>query len=109
MAYLPPSPSASLKTTLKAIFPPDGVIDNQIKITLDCRHIIFSHHHELGRMLARGETDGIAGEGIHTLVMVRQHQLFDTANYPLFRLIDSIVKQPGEVRRSIAEYLDENR
>ena len=68
-----------------------------------------SHHHELGRMLARGETDGIAGEGIHTLAMVKQHQLFDTANYPLFRLIDSIVEQPGDVYKSIAEYLDENR
>jgi glycerol-3-phosphate dehydrogenase (NAD(P)+) len=29
-----------------------------------------SHHHELGRRLARGETGGINGEGIHTLAMV---------------------------------------
>ena len=67
-----------------------------------------SHHHELGRMLARGETNGIVGEGIHTLAMVQQHQLFDTTNYPLFCLIDSIVEQPSDVHKSIAEYLDEN-
>lgn len=67
-----------------------------------------SHHHELGRMLARGETNAIVGEGIHTLTMVKQHQLFDTINYPLFRLIDSIVEQPGDVYKSIAEYLDES-
>ena len=66
-----------------------------------------SHHHELGRMLARGETDGIAGEGIHTLKMVKQHQLFDTTNYSLFRLIDSIVTQPHDVAKSITEYLNE--
>jgi glycerol-3-phosphate dehydrogenase (NAD(P)+) len=67
-----------------------------------------SHHHELGRMLARGETNGIVGEGVHTLSMVKQHQLFDTTNYPLFCLIDSIVEQPSDVHKSIAEYLDEN-
>ena len=67
-----------------------------------------SHHHELGRMLARGETNGIVGEGVHTLAMVKQHQLFDTTNYPLFCLIDSIVEQPSDVHKSITEYLDEN-
>lgn len=67
-----------------------------------------SHHHELGRMLARGETNGVVGEGVHTLAMVRQYQLFDTTHCPLFCLIDRIVNQPSEVRQNIAEYLDEN-
>ena len=64
-----------------------------------------SHHHELGRMLAREETKGIKGEGIHTLEMVRQHNLFNTADYPLFQLIDDIVNQPHDVHKKINEYL----
>lgn len=67
-----------------------------------------SHHHELGRMLAREEVNNTEGEGIHTLAMVKQHQLFDTANYPLFCLIDSIVEQPKDMRKRIAVYLDKN-
>jgi glycerol-3-phosphate dehydrogenase (NAD(P)+) len=43
-----------------------------------------SHHHELGRKLARGETQDIKGEGIHTLDMVSQHRLFKLEDYPLF-------------------------
>jgi len=64
-----------------------------------------SHHHELGRMLAREELKGIEGEGIHTLEMVSQHRLFNTADYPLFRLIQGIVRRPYDVRKSINEYL----
>lgn len=64
-----------------------------------------SHHHELGRMLAREEIEGIKGEGIHTLEMVKQHKLINTANYPLFQLIDDIVRQPCDVRNKINEYL----
>ncbi len=64
-----------------------------------------SHHHALGRMLAREETRGIEGEGIHTLEMVNQHRLFNTAVYPLFRLIQEIVRRPHDVQKSINEYL----
>ena len=66
-----------------------------------------SHHHTLGRLLAKEETDDISGEGIHTLAMVSQHNLFDTANYPLFQLIETIVDQPREVERRISEYLSQ--
>ncbi len=64
-----------------------------------------SHHHELGRMLAREEVKGIKGEGIHTLEMVKQHNLFNTADYPLFQLIDDIVSQPYNVHKKINDYL----
>ena len=64
-----------------------------------------SHHHELGRMLAREELRGIEGEGIHTLEMVSQYRLFNTADYPLFQLIDNIVSNPQGVRESINGYL----
>ena len=64
-----------------------------------------SHHHTLGRLLAKGESDNIKGEGIHTLAMVTQHNLFNTANYPLFQLIKKIVDQPRDVENRISDYL----
>ena len=64
-----------------------------------------SHHHELGRMLAREEIKGIKGEGIHTLEMVKQHSLLNTADYPLFQLIDDIVNTPHNVHKKINDYL----
>ena len=64
-----------------------------------------SHHHELGCMLAREEANGIEGEGIHTLKMVRQHRLFNTADYPLFQLIDDIARSPQGVHKKINEFL----
>jgi glycerol-3-phosphate dehydrogenase (NAD(P)+) len=67
-----------------------------------------SHHHELGRMLARGETSDIEGEGPHTLKMISQHQLLNIADYPLFQLIANIVKQPQNVHKRIDEYLKQD-
>ena len=56
-----------------------------------------SHHHELGRLLARGERDRLSGEGIHTLAMVRKSDLFNDSAYPLFRLARELVEEPGNV------------
>lgn len=64
-----------------------------------------SHHHELGRMLAREEVKGIKGEGIHTLEMVKKHNLFNTEEYPLFNVIDDIVNHPHDVDKKIKDYL----
>lgn len=64
-----------------------------------------SHHHELGRKLARGETQDISGEGIHTLEMVARHSLFDTSPYPLYRLIDGIARQPVNAAQMFNDYL----
>jgi len=64
-----------------------------------------SHHHELGRKLARGETEGIEGEGVHTLAMVSQHKLLKEIDYPLFNLIHDIVKAPHDVQQRINAYL----
>ena len=65
-----------------------------------------SHHHELGRRLAREETDDISGEGPHTLKMINQYQLFNTSNYPLFQLINTIVIHPRNVKLKFQEYLE---
>ena len=64
-----------------------------------------SHHHELGRMLAREEIGSIEGEGIHTLKMVTQHRLFNMADFPLFQLIQDIVRHPHDVKKRINDYL----
>ena len=66
---------------------------------------VDSHHHELGCMLAREETENIKGEGIHTLQMVEQYQPFVIADYPLFYLIQTIVKHPQDVAKKINYYL----
>lgn len=66
-----------------------------------------SHHHALGRMLARGETGNIAGEGIHTLYMVEKHQLLNTAMFPLFQLVQQIVKQPKQVAQKIDAFIQQ--
>jgi glycerol-3-phosphate dehydrogenase (NAD(P)+) len=64
-----------------------------------------SHHHELGRRLARGESDNISGEGVHTLQMVIKHRLFNPDEYPLFSLIASLVASPGQFEARLASYL----
>ncbi|MFQ5642606.1 MAG: hypothetical protein ACE5FQ_02790 [Thiogranum sp.] len=64
-----------------------------------------SHHHELGRMLARGDVEGIEGEGVHTLKMVRRHGLFREADYPLFDMIRSVVSRPGDVESRLDAFL----
>jgi glycerol-3-phosphate dehydrogenase (NAD(P)+) len=64
-----------------------------------------SHHHELGRKLARGETWNISGEGIHTLGMVEKYRLFDATPYPLYKFIHDVVKQPANVAEKFRDYL----
>ncbi len=67
-----------------------------------------SHHHELGCMLAKGISTGIEGEGIHTLEMINKYKLFNTSKYPLFYLIDNIIKQPNNLIKKIDNYLEQN-
>ena len=64
-----------------------------------------SHHHQLGRMLARGETAGIEGEGVHTLAMVSRHRLLPEAHYPLFHLVHEMVSDPRDARTRIDAFL----
>jgi len=57
-----------------------------------------SHHHELGRRLARGERgEQLGGEGIHTLAMQRSHSLLDTTDCPLFGLAQQLLDGPADV------------
>ena len=65
-----------------------------------------SHHHELGRRLARGDAENINGEGIHTLAMVRKYRLFDSAPYRLYGLIDEVVQDPLDVAQRFRDYIE---
>lgn len=64
-----------------------------------------SHHHELGRKLARGERQALQGEGLHTLAMVRQFGLLAVDDFPLFRLVQQIVDDPVAVEPRIRDFL----
>jgi glycerol-3-phosphate dehydrogenase (NAD(P)+) len=66
---------------------------------------VGSHHHELGRKLARGETEGISGEGVHTLKMVEKFRLFDISPYPLYGFVHDVVKEPIGVTQKFRDYL----
>jgi len=64
-----------------------------------------SHHHELGRRLARGERRDISGEGVFTLEMVDKHALFDTATLPLYNLIRHVVGRTTDVAAAIRDFV----
>ena len=64
-----------------------------------------SHHHELGCMLARGETGNISGEGVFTLKMVARHKLFNTSALPLYNLVHQIVTQPDDIAGSMRDFV----
>lgn len=64
-----------------------------------------SHHHELGRRLARGETHDISGEGPHTLAMIERHRLLDMPDYPLLHFIHLIVRDPSHVRERFLHFI----
>ena len=66
-----------------------------------------SHHHNLGRQLARGEVSNIASEGLHALAMVKKHKLFAEEDYPLFKLIHGIVTNPVDVQGKLQKYIKE--
>lgn len=70
---------------------------------------VGSHHHELGRQLARGQLDAIQGEGVHTLEMVRARKLFDYRSYPVFHLINRLLTEPEQAKALMESFLDHLR
>jgi len=66
---------------------------------------VDSHHHELGRILAREKPGIIEGEGVHTLAMLDKYKLLNQEDYPLYHLIQNIVRKPLRVREQIEHYL----
>ncbi len=64
-----------------------------------------SHHHELGRRLARGEAAAPSGEGVHTLRMVEKFALFPAAQYPLYHFMHLSLCDPAGLREKLSAYL----
>lgn len=60
-----------------------------------------SHHHTLGRKMARGDYSDLKGEGVHTLFMVEKFNRFEWRKYPLFVAIRHIVRQEIDAKESI--------
>lgn len=65
-----------------------------------------SHHHTLGGELARGEIDAPAGEGVHTLAMIKAHGILEIEQYPLMAAIDRIVTERSGAGERIQRYID---
>jgi len=65
-----------------------------------------SHHRQLGRRLALGETRGLEGEGPHTLAMIDRHRLFDTGRYPLLNLARRMFANPPAAADLLRGYLE---
>jgi glycerol-3-phosphate dehydrogenase (NAD(P)+) len=68
-----------------------------------------SHHHEVGRRLARGQAETLTGEGVHTLKMVHAHRLFDSHHYPLFDLIGRLLADPISAQAQMQNFLNRLR
>ncbi len=68
-----------------------------------------SHHHTLGRQLARGEWSDISGEGVHTLQMVEKYRVFDWRAFPLFTLAHDVVTAPQTLHERVEDYLKQLR
>lgn len=65
-----------------------------------------SHHHELGRLLVRGQGDILRGEGLHTLDILRLRITISPKTYPLLHLLDACVRHPDDIHVQIQRYLD---
>jgi glycerol-3-phosphate dehydrogenase (NAD(P)+) len=89
-----------------------GIADEQalgdLVTTGTSRH---SHHHELGRRLARGEVrigepGSIYGEADPHARGAGDGGLLDESGPPLFAWIHAVVRQPGNVARRFEQPLD---
>lgn len=63
-----------------------------------------SHHHSLGRQLARGDRSAVNGEGVHTLQMVVKHGIFPFHEYPLFALLHSVVLEQRDAAQALTGF-----
>lgn len=64
-----------------------------------------SHHHELGRLIVRGQRAALKGEGVHTLAMIEQFRPLDSAGFPLLRLIAACVREPGNAPQAVHDFI----
>lgn len=61
-----------------------------------------SHHHSLGRQLARDDRSNLTGEGVHTLQLVREKKILPIQDYPLFSAVNRIVLGKEQAATALA-------
>jgi glycerol-3-phosphate dehydrogenase (NAD(P)+) len=64
-----------------------------------------SHHHELGRRIARAERKGLTGEGLHSLATLTRQARFAWRDLPLFTLTARCALEGADARAAIAQHL----
>lgn len=64
-----------------------------------------SHHHSLGRMMARGERENLAGEGTHTLAKAREENLIPIDDFPLFAAVNRVVLGDTDAATALRELI----
>lgn len=64
-----------------------------------------SHHHALGRRVARGDVSAMRCEGTHSLAVLRGRRTLDTARFPLFKIADGLVEAPLHVPADLGRWL----
>jgi len=67
-----------------------------------------SHHHELGRMLARGDRSAVSGEGVHTLQMIEKHGIFSWRDFALFSLVYAVVLEQLDPAAALDRFVHES-
>ncbi len=68
-----------------------------------------SHHHELGRMVARNEREHLEGEGMNTLNMIAKHQRIEMGRYPILLTVWEIMYESKDPADSINKLFDRIR
>jgi glycerol-3-phosphate dehydrogenase (NAD(P)+) len=66
-----------------------------------------SHHHELGRRIARAERTGLSGEGLHSLATLTRQARFAWRDLPLFTLTARCALQGTDARAALAQHLSQ--
>ncbi|UCH54015.1 MAG: hypothetical protein JSW09_04290 [Pseudomonadota bacterium] len=68
-----------------------------------------SHHHALGQRIARGETAGLTGEGLHTLRVLAKGARLALQDYPLAALAARCALSGHDARTELDHYLEQHR
>ncbi len=61
-----------------------------------------SHHHELGRQIARQQRDNLHGEGINTLQTLRDRNLLAIDQHPLLHCAEQIMLDNANPERLLS-------
>jgi glycerol-3-phosphate dehydrogenase (NAD(P)+) len=66
-----------------------------------------SHHHELGRRIARAERTGLSGEGLHSLATITARARFAWRDLPLFTLTARCALEGADAHAALAQHLSQ--